>query len=156
MKIKTTVFYIIDDLLTAAPRIQPFSHALCPMEQHYKALTKLSDLLKATVSFSNVTCDTVLDLVNQYVLKLKENNNWARKLIQINKNQATCQWGRDTIESWGRKRRNVETLEKSEEDMTLSQEILVLDFGDDEAKLSNRQTATLPANFPNNSKKFKL
>ena len=56
------------------------------------------------------------------------------------------------MESWGRKRRNVDTLEKSEEDMTLSQEILVLDFGDDETKFSNRQTASLPANFPNNSK----
>ena len=56
------------------------------------------------------------------------------------------------MESWGRKRRNVDTLEKSEEDMTLSQEILVLDFGDDETKFSNRKTASLPANFPNNSK----
>ncbi len=57
------------------------------------------------------------------------------------------------MESWGRKRRNAETPEKTEEDMTLSQEILVLDFGDDETKFSNRQTASLPANFPNNSEK---
>ena len=37
--------------------------------------------------------------------------------------------------------------------MNISQEILVLDFGDDDAKFSpqNRQTATLPANFPANS-----
>lgn len=64
---------------------------------------------------------------------------------------ATCQWGRDTMESWGRKRRSAEKVEKNEEDMTLSQEILVLDFGDEDTKFSHRQTASLPANFPNNS-----
>ena len=56
------------------------------------------------------------------------------------------------MESWGRKRRAAEQVEKNEEDMTLSQEILVLDYGDDETKFNNRQTASLPADFPNNSK----
>lgn len=44
-----------------------------------------------------------------------------------------CEWGRDSLESWGRKKRSVKTLtdEEKEEDMTLSQEILVLDFGDE-------------------------
>lgn len=65
--------------------------------------------------------------------------------------QANCQWGRDTIESWGRKRRETEATESGEEDMNISQEILVLDFGDEDTKFSNRQTASLPANFPNNS-----
>ncbi|EFX88231.1 hypothetical protein DAPPUDRAFT_305719 [Daphnia pulex] len=64
---------------------------------------------------------------------------------------ANCQWGRDTMESWGRKRRSAEKVEKTEEDMTMSHEILVLDFGDEDTKFSHRQTATLPANFPNNS-----
>lgn len=64
---------------------------------------------------------------------------------------ANCQWGRDTMESWGRKRRSAEKIEKTEEDMTMSHEILVLDFGDEDTKFSNRQTASLPANFPNNS-----
>lgn len=49
--------------------------------------------------------------------------------------QAVCEWGHDTIESWGRKRRSVsnktELMDEKEEDMTLSQEILVLDFGDE-------------------------
>lgn len=47
--------------------------------------------------------------------------------------QAVCEWGRDSIESWGRKKRSVQnqTDEEKEEDMTLSQEILVLDFGDE-------------------------
>lgn len=44
-----------------------------------------------------------------------------------------CEWGRDSLESWGRKKRSVnnQTEEEKEEDMTLSQEILVLDFGDE-------------------------
>lgn len=44
-----------------------------------------------------------------------------------------CEWGRDSLESWGRKKRSVnnQTDEEKEEDMTLSQEILVLDFGDE-------------------------
>lgn len=46
--------------------------------------------------------------------------------------QAVCEWGRDSIESWGRKKRSLNnvTEEEKEEDMTLSQEILVLDLGD--------------------------
>lgn len=47
---------------------------------------------------------------------------------------AACEWGRDSLESWGRKKRSVDknaTDEEKEEDMTLSQEILVLDFGDE-------------------------
>jgi len=41
-----------------------------------------------------------------------------------------------------------------DEDMNISQEILVLDFGDDDQKLSkqpHRQAAALPSNFPANS-----
>lgn len=47
--------------------------------------------------------------------------------------QAVCEWGRDSIESWGRRKRSVNNVtdEEKEEDMTLSQEILVLDFGDE-------------------------
>ncbi|XP_058060048.1 uncharacterized protein LOC131210773 [Anopheles bellator] len=46
---------------------------------------------------------------------------------------AVCEWGRDSVESWGRKRRSVssnDTVEE-EEEMNISQEILVLDFGDE-------------------------
>lgn len=45
---------------------------------------------------------------------------------------AVCEWGRDSMESWGRKRRSVgnETGE-SDDEMNISQEILVLDFGDE-------------------------
>lgn len=45
---------------------------------------------------------------------------------------AVCEWGRDSMESWGRKRRSVgnETAE-SDDEMNISQEILVLDFGDE-------------------------
>lgn len=44
-----------------------------------------------------------------------------------------CEWGRDSLESWGRRKRSINnvTEEEKEEDMTLSQEILVLDFGDE-------------------------
>jgi len=63
---------------------------------------------------------------------------------------ANCEWGRDTIESWGRRRRNAEA-ERSDEDMNISQEILVLDLGDDDTKLSHRHTASLPVNFNPNS-----
>lgn len=40
------------------------------------------------------------------------------------------------MESWGRKRRSVgnETVEKEDDDMNISQEILVLDFGDENNK----------------------
>lgn len=47
--------------------------------------------------------------------------------------KAVCDWGRDSVESWGRRKRSINnaTDEEKEDDMTLSQEILVLDFGDD-------------------------
>lgn len=56
-----------------------------------------------------------------------------------------CEWGRDSIESWGRKRRSIEnaTDEEKDEDMTLSQEILVLDFGDE------KQSEYLKSEFGN-------
>lgn len=47
--------------------------------------------------------------------------------------QAVCEWGRESVESWGKRRRRnvVNATEEKSEDMTLSQEILVLDFGDE-------------------------
>jgi hypothetical protein len=44
-----------------------------------------------------------------------------------------CEWGRDSMESWGRKKRSVgnETSSENDEAMKISQEILVLDFGDE-------------------------
>lgn len=47
--------------------------------------------------------------------------------------KAVCDWGRDSVESWGRRKRSINNVtdDEKEEDMTLSQEILVLDFGDD-------------------------
>lgn len=45
---------------------------------------------------------------------------------------AVCEWGRDSMESWGRKRRSVNNeTNESNDDMNISQEILVLDFGDE-------------------------
>ncbi|KAI4457720.1 hypothetical protein MML48_7g00009331 [Holotrichia oblita] len=46
---------------------------------------------------------------------------------------AVCEWGRESLESWGRKKRSLSNSsdEEKDEDMTLSQEILVLDLGDD-------------------------
>lgn len=48
--------------------------------------------------------------------------------------QAVCEWGRDSVESWGRRRRSLNSNEtQNEEEMNISQEILVLDFGDEKA-----------------------
>jgi hypothetical protein len=45
---------------------------------------------------------------------------------------AMCEWGRDSMESWGRKKRSVNNETNNDEDaMKISQEILVLDFGDE-------------------------
>ncbi|XP_071578038.1 uncharacterized protein Tyn [Temnothorax nylanderi] len=46
---------------------------------------------------------------------------------------AVCEWGRESVESWGKRRRRsiANSTEEKSEDMTLSQEILVLDFGDE-------------------------
>lgn len=46
---------------------------------------------------------------------------------------AVCEWGRESLESWGRKKRSLtnSTEEERDQAMTLSQEILVLDLGDD-------------------------
>lgn len=49
---------------------------------------------------------------------------------------AVCEWGRESLESYGRRRRSLPVNETGEtqsqkEDMNISQEILVLDFGDD-------------------------
>lgn len=63
--------------------------------------------------------------------------------------QAVCEWGRDSIESWGRRRRSVsvvpnnnDTSENSEDMTQISQEILVLDFGDE------KQSQFLKSNEP--------
>lgn len=64
--------------------------------------------------------------------------------------QAVCEWGRDSVESWGRRRRSVsgaqpsnnDTAENSEDMTQISQEILVLDFGDE------KQSQFLKSNEP--------
>lgn len=56
-----------------------------------------------------------------------------------------CEWGRESVESWGRRRRSApvnDSEEASGDDMTLSQEILVLDFGDDKQSQSLRSEAS--------------
>jgi hypothetical protein len=61
---------------------------------------------------------------------------------------AVCEWGRESTESWGkRKRRSITngTQEKSE-DMTLSQEILVLDFGDEKQSEFLKSDASIDFN----------
>lgn len=58
---------------------------------------------------------------------------------------AVCEWGRESVESWGRRRRSApanDSEEASGDDMTLSQEILVLDFGDDKQSQSLRSEAS--------------
>ena len=51
--------------------------------------------------------------------------------------QAVCTYGRENFESWGRKKRDVSSLTKRAVDnsadnaMSLSREIIVLDFGDE-------------------------
>ncbi|KAK6636867.1 hypothetical protein RUM43_010531 [Polyplax serrata] len=57
---------------------------------------------------------------------------------------AVCEYGRESIESLGRKRRSVSANQtESEEDMTLSQEILVLDFGDEkQSEFLRREAST--------------
>ena len=52
--------------------------------------------------------------------------------------KAVCTYGRENFESWGRKRRDVEESrskraisEEGEQTMSLSREIIVLDFGDE-------------------------
>lgn len=68
---------------------------------------------------------------------------------------AVCEWGRDSVESWGRRRRrslnDTNEEEENEEDMTLSQEILVLDFGDEKQsdflKSGEKQTINTEHDF---------
>lgn len=63
---------------------------------------------------------------------------------------AVCEWGRESVESWGRRKRSIpnnnETAE-GDEDMTLSQEILVLDFGDSERQSFLRSNEALFSEF---------
>ncbi|XP_034952252.1 uncharacterized protein tyn [Chelonus insularis] len=61
---------------------------------------------------------------------------------------AICEWGHESIESWGkRKRRSVKnSTEEKGEDMTLSQEILVLDFGDEKQSEFLRSDASIDFN----------
>lgn len=63
--------------------------------------------------------------------------------------QANCEYGRDSSESWGKRRRrsldNATTEEKGD-DMTLSQEILVLDFGDDKQSQFLKSDASIDFN----------
>ena len=70
-----------------------------------------------------------------------ENYSWFHKLqlkwffCEI---QAVCTYGRENFESWGRKKREIEESrekraisEEGENIMSLSREIIVLDFGDE-------------------------
>ncbi|KAH0557273.1 uncharacterized protein LOC123271401 isoform X1 [Cotesia glomerata] len=58
---------------------------------------------------------------------------------------AICEWDHESLESWGkRKRRSVSN--STEEDMTLSQEILVLDFGDEKQSEFLRSDASVDFN----------
>lgn len=63
--------------------------------------------------------------------------------------QAVCEWGRESVESWGKRRRrslaNATETEKTE-DMTLSQEILVLDFGDEKQSEFLKNDASIDFN----------
>ncbi|KAH7981264.1 hypothetical protein HPB49_022809 [Dermacentor silvarum] len=47
-----------------------------------------------------------------------------------------CTHGRENIESWGRRKRSTRISKRNTEEMTLSQEILVLDIGDEPAARS--------------------
>jgi len=70
--------------------------------------------------------------------------------FSVGGHQAVCEWGRDSVESWGRRRRSVssaqpnnnDTAENSEDMTQISQEILVLDFGDE------KQSQFLKSNEP--------
>jgi len=92
---------------------------------------------------------------------INNNNNNKRNNNNINEiffvagfsvigHQAVCEWGRDSVESWGRRRRSVssaqpsnnDTSENSEDMTQISQEILVLDFGDE------KQSQFLKSNEP--------
>ena len=60
-----------------------------------------------------------------------------------------CEYGRDSSESWGkRRRRSLESnsTEEKAEDMTLSQEILVLDFGDEKQSQFLKNDASIDFN----------
>ncbi|CAB0044724.1 unnamed protein product [Trichogramma brassicae] len=59
---------------------------------------------------------------------------------------ASCEYGRDSLESWGKRRkRNLENT-TNEDDMTLSQEILVLDFGDEKQSQFLKNDASIDFN----------
>lgn len=81
---------------------------------------------------------------------LHDNTVSYRVLTPLFCRQAVCEWGRDSIESWGRRRRSIQpnaqnndTASENSEDMTqISQEILVLDFGDE------KQSQFLKSNEP--------
>lgn len=62
--------------------------------------------------------------------------------------QAVCEYGRESSESWGKRRRRSisNSTEDKSEDMTLSQEILVLDFGDDKQSEFLKSDASIDFN----------
>lgn len=62
--------------------------------------------------------------------------------------KAVCEWGRDSVESLGKRRRRSITngTEEKSEDMTLSQEILVLDFGDEKQSEFLKSDASIDFN----------
>ncbi|OXU25449.1 hypothetical protein TSAR_013164 [Trichomalopsis sarcophagae] len=61
---------------------------------------------------------------------------------------AVCEYGRDSSESWGKRRRRSldNSTEEKAEDMTLSQEILVLDFGDEKQSQFLKSDASIDFN----------
>ncbi|XP_011347131.2 uncharacterized protein LOC105284944 isoform X1 [Ooceraea biroi] len=61
---------------------------------------------------------------------------------------AVCEWGRESVESWGKRRRRslANSTEEKTEDMTLSQEILVLDFGDEKQSEFFKNDASIDFN----------
>ncbi|XP_043274615.1 uncharacterized protein tyn [Venturia canescens] len=61
---------------------------------------------------------------------------------------AVCEWGRESVESLGKRRRRsiANGTEGKSEDMTLSQEILVLDFGDEKQSEFLKSDASIDFN----------
>lgn len=72
--------------------------------------------------------------------------------------QAVCEWGRESVESWGKRRRRsiANSTEEKSEDMTLSQEILVLDFGDEKQSDFLKNDASIDFNEAGKTRISKL
>lgn len=133
-----STFQIIDDQgcpvdPSIFPAFTPDGNSLQAVYEAFRFTESYGVIFQCNVKYCLGPCEPVSLKSDDFFVLLFVRNH---KLIYLTLFQAVCDWGRDSLESWGRRKRSVsnlteESVQSDDEEMNISQEILVLDFGDE-------------------------